>query len=271
MKLFLHVCAYVLILYSTLVLYLTLFQRRFIYYPEKSPKNLLIQRAGTLGLKPWYYSGNLIGWHKPAENPPSARVLICGGNAGSAINRFHLTTILEKASDQKLDTYILEYPGYGSRPGQPNEKTLTSAALEAAILIREISPPLPLILVGESLGTGVVCSVAQKLTPPPSGLLLITPFDNLVSAAKIHYPFLPVGFLLQDKYKSDEAIKNFRGRIAILLASEDTITPPHLGRKLASATQAPTFVVEIPNTGHNDILQNTPPEIMDKIIEFLFQ
>lgn len=256
--------------YALFVLLVSLFQRKLIYYPERENEPSLQSKATLLGLKPWFDRDKTrIGWHLPCEKKPSALVLIFGGNAGHALHRFGLAKLLANSEKFFLDVYILEYPGYGSRPGSPSERSLTQAALRAAKLLQEANPSLPLLLVGESLGSGVACAIATKLNPQPQGLLLITPFDSLISAAKVHYPYLPVSLLLQDQYRSDESLQSYSSKVAILIAGNDTITPPVLGKKLAQAPSGIVLLEEIPNANHNNIYSFLNPHKLDKILSFL--
>ena len=83
----------------------------------------------------------------------------------------------------------------------------------------------PLVLLGESLGTGVACAVAAQRTDSIKGALLITPFDSLASVAKKHYPWAPVSLILQDRYDSSRALQDLRLPLAIIVAEDDHIIP----------------------------------------------
>ena len=45
--------------------------------------------------------------------------------------------------------------------------------------------------------------------------MLIVPFDNLASVASEHFPFLPVGLLLRDKWDNVAALSRYTGPVDI--------------------------------------------------------
>ncbi len=55
-----------------------------------------------------------------------------------------------------------------------------------------------LLLYGESLGAAVVTELATEQSP--TGVVPRSPFVDLASVGRVHYPFLPVRTLLRDKY-----------------------------------------------------------------------
>ena len=61
-----------------------------------------------------------------------------------------------------------------------------------------------IIIYGESLGTAVTLEIAQK--EKFKGIILEAPFTSMIDAAKFHYPYLPVSFMLKDKFLSKPII-----------------------------------------------------------------
>jgi hypothetical protein len=139
------------IAYSLFVLAAAVFQRRLIYFPRTIPPALAEPAAAELGFVPWRNpSGQIIGWKFPATSSPVASVLITHGNAGCAIDRRYLAGPIQDAAP--VDVYVLEYPGYGSRAGSPDKRSILAAAEEAFGLLTN---GLPKYLVSESIGAGV--------------------------------------------------------------------------------------------------------------------
>lgn len=236
-------------------------QERMIFFPTVHLDDEFDEAANTSGFKPWRdEQGNRIGWKR--VQPDAERVILaCHGNGGSAVNRFELSAIL--SSGPVIDLYLLEYPGYGSRPGRPSEKSLVAAAVEAIDWLRgpSGSPDLPIWLLGESLGTGVASAAAAARPDAVTGLILVTPFDSLVGAAQCHYPWLPVGGLMRHRFDSVKNLSRFHGPVAIVIAGDDLTTPPKLGQRLAASLSASNRVWLIPGAGHNDttaLLQEWP-------------
>ncbi len=230
------------------------FQRKMIYYPFPGDEGTLRATAFAAGLDPWTESdGKLIGWKTPNSSMPN-RLLILHGNAGHALLRTDLIrTIQRTPAGGSCQIFVLEYPGYGAREGKPSEETFAQAAASSANLLRENFSG-KLILLGESIGGGVAASAVKYMTMPPEGLLLLTPFDSLVSAARHHYPWLPVGLLLSDKYDTVKNLRGFSGPVSIVIAANDEVVPPKLGKKLHDSLPGPRQLVVAENADHNGII-----------------
>ena len=208
----------------------------FLYFPTHSD-------AGT-DLREWRVDGKLIGYSFPVASPKMVWLMF-HGNAGQARDRGYVRRSLP-SSDA---VYIVEYPGYGQREGAPSMQSINAAAVEAYALLRTLYPGVPIGVIGESLGSGpasYLCSLAN----PPARAVLIVPFDNLLSLAKEHMPFLPVSLLLRDRWDNAAALSKYAGRIDIYGALQDTIIPVHHARQLAQSL--PRAVYHEVDCGHND-------------------
>ena len=236
-------------------------QRMLIYYPEQATFETLEPRAAREGLLPWRDAdGNFIGWQK--KEGRGFPVLILHGNAGHSLYR---TYIISRLGDAGVTPpiFILEYPGYGARPGTPSEKSLVLAALNAIDLIAR-----PLVLLGESLGTGVACAAAAQRTDSIKGALLITPFDSLASVAKKHYPWAPVSLILQDRYDSSLALQGLRLPLAMIVAEDDHIIPIHSAIRLFEEYAGPKKLWRVRGSGHNEVLSDISNAELKAAYEF---
>lgn len=167
------------------------------------------------------------------------------GNAGQAADRDY---VLRRLSEQD-SLYVLEYPGYGSREGRPSLESMNQAASEAYQLLRSRNPNIPLCVLGESLGSGPACALAQENIPPDK-IVLVVPFDSLASVASRYYPFVPVRLLLRDAWDNVVSLKRYTGLIDIFGARDDGIIPIEHARHLAKQIPGAHFI-EI-TRGHNE-------------------
>lgn len=251
-----------------LVLLFYSLQRSMIYYPQQADADSLSTAAERLGFEPWILADETPAGWKRMEKEAVADIVIFHGNAGFALHRAGLVDILRGTdAGSRCNFYLFEYPGYGARPGKPSEAKFVTSAREALEDLRR-SSGLPLVLLGESLGTGVASLVAGELRPPPAGLLLVTPFDSLVSVAALHYPWLPVRWILRDRYDSASALKNYDGPVVLLLAGGDEIVPPELGKKLAGALPGPKLVLTVEGSDHNGVVGLLRPADWDRALRF---
>jgi len=240
--------------YFGIVLLAALFQRRLLYFPAKLTLAQADETAMAEGFEPWKSkAGKNIGWKIPAQDSPIGRVLLVHGNAGHALNRGYIAKPIHAAGG--LDVYVLEYPGYGARTGDPNLESLLAAA-EAAF--DTLPTNLPIYLVSESIGAGVVAHLAKIHPRRIAGLLMFTPYDDLGSVAQSQMPLLPARWILRDRFRPAAWLADYRGPLKIVLAERDEIIPPQFGRRLYDGYAGPKELQVVPGAGHNDVAAQPP-------------
>jgi len=238
-----------LILLGAVTILAYVLQRTLIYYPETADFGTLEPQAARKGLLPWLdVEGNFIGWR--SRQGAGIPVLLLHGNAGHSLHRSYFVSRLRDAGVAP-PIFILEYPGYGARPGTPTESNLVAAAAKAIDLLDQ-----PVILVGESLGAGVACGAASQRPGSVRGLLLITPFDSLITVAKKHYPWAPVSLILKDRYESSRALQKCRAPLAVIVAEEDAVIPVDSAIRLFESYAGPKKLWRVPGSGHNEVLHD---------------
>ncbi|NND92037.1 MAG: alpha/beta hydrolase [Granulosicoccus sp.] len=201
-------------------------QRSLLYLPGNN--GLTTGQADALLLKKWpddiQYRGYL---HDPAD--AQRTIVVFHGNAGEAAHR---TYYLDTLAVTRARIILVEYPGYGQRTGSPTEKLLVNDAKATLEMASDAFPHEPLLIIGESLGAGVASGAIADTTTGIQGLILITPWDSLTNLARTHYRFLPVRWLLLDRYDNISNLARFRGPKAIVLAGKDAIVPVEHGNQL---------------------------------------
>jgi uncharacterized protein len=256
-RILLRLVRVIVLVYIGLLVVMAGCQRRMIYFPAKASEASLRERAAQTGWAAWEDAdGRLLGWKElrdPAASRPDHRLVVFHGNAGFAQHRTYYRDGLGGVSGGATwEVHVLEYPGYGARPGSPSEETLFQAGREAVRSLWQ-EDPRPVILLGESLGSGVACQLAGEFPEQVGGLILITPFTSLGDVAARHYPMLPVRLLLRDRFDNVEALKAYRGRMSMLLAGRDEIVPAELGEQLFERYQGPKRLWVQENATHNTL------------------
>ncbi len=253
-----------LAIYLGLALLVTLFQRKLIYQPTVLSATDADQIARDSGLERWKTAdGRAIGWKRIAPAGSSkGSVLITHGNAGCAVHRGHYAESLSTAAS--LNVFILEYPGYGDRPGAPSQSSLFAAAEEA---FGQLPTNMPIFLLGESLGTGVAAHLAGKHPDRVKGVLLVAPYDRLGSVAQRQMPIFPTRWMLLDPFRSDVALRSYRGPLAVLLATDDEVVLARFGRRLFDGYTGPKRLWQLDGLGHND-LPDRPGEFWSEVAHF---
>ena len=162
--------------------------------------------------------------------------------------------------------HVADYPGYGSAPGKPSQRSLTETAQRTLDAL-----PGRVIVVGESLGTGVAAQGAASRPEKVRGLILITPFESMTAAAAHHYPWLPIRALLLDRFDSAAALKKFPNPVALIVADGDDTTPPDGARRLFAALTGPKKLWVVKNAGHNEAASNLPDGEWREVWKFVVQ
>jgi len=146
--------------------------------------------------------------------------------------------------------YLLHYRGFGGSTGEPSEAALHADAL--ALYERVRSHHTTISVAGRSLGSGVAVRLASSQRV--RRLLLITPYDSIAAVASHHYGFLPVDWLLKDRFDSGQLVPTIRVPTTVVVAEKDQVIPParteHLVSKFAPDTAK---LVVVNGAGHSDV------------------
>jgi pimeloyl-ACP methyl ester carboxylesterase len=261
----------VAVCYLLLCVLIGLLQRFLIYMPFHETEPALLVQASGLGVEPWRdASGAIIGWKSapPAGPPPANRLVVFHGNAGYALHReYYFSGFGDLDDGRTWEVLIFEYPGYGARPGKIGEASFVEAATKALDTLA--ADPRPIFLLGESLGSGPACALAARHPQRIAGLFLVTPFASLRGVASHHYPFLPVRFLLRDQWDNTAALRNYAGRVAVLIADKDEVVTAAQGRQLFEAYTGPKRLWTERGARHNDVNFSPTADWWREVTEFL--
>ncbi len=221
------------------------------------------------------------GWWLPAPHPPSPiTILFFHGNAG---NISHRTEKLEIFRSLDVNVLILDYRGYGQSTGIPNEPgTYADARAAYDYLVGTDGPgvrsgtagapsgrALPathIVLYGESLGAAVAVQLATEVTV--GGVILEEPFTSVGDMAQKMFPFLPVRWLVRNKYDTIKKIDRINAPLLIFHSPTDEITPFGHGQRLFAAAREPKHFVELRGS-HNDAFLVSTNTYRAALAEFL--
>ena len=261
-------------------------QRRMIYFPfgdVGTPAAAGLPRAESVAFTT--ADGlTLHGWFVPAAQPATRQtVIVFNGNAGHRAMRAPLADALARRGIASL---LFDYRGFGGNPGSPSEEglALDARAARAYVAGRPDVDSTRLVYFGESLGTGVAVRLATEHPPAAlilrardeglplpaaSSLILRSPFTSMIDVGRYHYPFLPVRWMLRDRFDSLDRIGRVGCPLLVIAGDRDSIIPPALSQRLYDAAPPPKRVVMIPDADHNDEDLFAGPRMIAAIVECL--
>ena len=209
----------------------------------------------------------LHGWFVPAASSPARFTLIVfNGNAG---HRGMRAPVAAAFARHGVSTLLFDYRGYGDNTGNPSEDGLTRDARAALTHLRTRTDidTSRIVYFGESLGAAVALRLATET--PPYALVLRSPFTSLSDAGQFHYPYLPVRWLLRDRYPSLERVSSVSTPTLVIAGERDQIIPVEQSKRLYAAITARKRLVVIPGADHNDESMFVGPELIQAVLDFV--
>ena len=253
-----------LIIYFIILSYVYIFQRNLLYHPSVNGyqgdkinfdyEEVFIKNNEGIELKAWLHKKDLIN---------KKTILFFHGNAGDLSNRNYKLNELSKLD---LNFLIFAYRGFSSNQGKPSEQGLYKDARSVLdwLKAKDVKEK-NIILYGESLGTAIAIETAQNKNL--AGIILESPFTSMIELAQKYYPFLPVKFLLKDKYETVKKLPNIRSPLLILHGRLDTIVPFAMGEELLEKANTPKFKYFIDNDDH---MMRYDKNLLNEIKRFIF-
>lgn len=271
-----------LAMYVVIATLVAIFQRSLLYVPFRAA-HITAADAGPLAPRTSEVTVRsadgitLNGWHVRPTGGRRRTVLYCPGNAA---NRIHRISTLQILSADNTEVFLFDYRGYGDNEGSPTEETIASDVRQIWNWLTTDQGILPeeIIVYGQSLGGGVALRLVSDLADDgiqPAGLLLVTTFSSMVDAAKNRFGWLPVEWLLLDRYASGDRIPKVACPILLLHGDCDKIVPMSLGRNLFAQAPAKSDsgiekqFVELTGAGHNNILSVARDRFQAEALRFL--
>jgi hypothetical protein len=238
-----------------------LLQDRLLYFAQRATVAELAQD----GLAAWPSVDEFRGLVAQPQGAARATAIVFHGNAGHAGHRAHYAATLARLGVRVI---LAEYPGYGPRAGDVGEGPLVDdAARSIELAHRQFGPPL--LVLGESLGAGVAAAAVARQSEFVAGLMLITPWDRLENVASFHYPWLPVGWLMRDRYDSTAHLAGFKPPVLVVAAAQDQIVPARYAQALYRALPGPKRLLVLPGAGHNDWPGRVDADWWQQALDFL--
>jgi len=215
-----------------------MFLERWLVYPVPS-KTLGDWKASWLPHEDVYFQSadgtKLHGWFVP-HSTPKRSILYCHGNgehiAFNAALAAHLRDTLQAS------VFMFDYRGYGNSEGRPSEAGCIADGQAAQRWLAERMgiEPNEVVVIGRSLGGAVAIALASEVGA--QALVVENSFATMPDVAAVHYPWLPVRWVMDNRYDSLSRIKSYHGPLVQSHGVMDTLIPIAMARSVFDA--APT-------------------------------
>ena len=214
-------------------------QRSLIYFPQPSS----LGDGDTLVVVP-VADARVVASARPRPGPNA--LVYLGGNGDDVTRSIPALA----ASFPQHALYLLHYRSYGRSGGKPSETALVGDAVALFDLVRREHASIE--VVGRSLGSGIAVQVASAR--PVARLVLVTPYDSVLAIAASRFPYLPVRWLLLDRYESSRHAAQVTAPTLIVAAENDEVIPrASTERLLARFRPGIATLKVIANADHNSV------------------
>jgi len=170
--------------------------------------------------------------------------------------------------DAGFSVLHLSYRGYPGSEGSPHEQGLMQDAVAAWQEARRSHRPQDIVVYGKSLGGGVAMGLTALLWDTqqvrPRALVLESTFTNIWKVGQDQYPWLPVKFMMRNRWDSLDKAHAIRVPTLVLHGSEDTYIPPTHGLTLAGSISGARYL-EVAGAEHNHLLWGATTEVDEAI------
>ncbi len=234
--------------YVLLCLIMYLIQERFIFHPEKLPRNFKYTYEypfEEIFLEP--EEGALInGLH--FRLPKSKGVVFYFKGNSRSIKGWG--KFARDFLGKGYDFFMIDYRGFGKSRGKRTEAIIYRDTQFAYEYLKEQYPEDKITIYGRSIGSGFAAKVAADNVPHK--LILDSPYLSFIDAARRFVPFLPLTKLLKYHIRTDLWIQDVKCPTYILHGTKDRLIPLKAGKKLADLAKE-GFIIPIEDAGHNNL------------------
>ncbi|MGO4712311.1 alpha/beta hydrolase [Bradyrhizobium sp. 2TAF24] len=189
----------------------------------------------------------IIAWHVPPK-PGKPVVIFFHGNGEVLAWRVPRFRALVADGTGLL---AVSFRGYGGSTGTPTEEGLLRDGAAAYHFAAARYAPARLVPWGYSLGSGV--AVALATTQPVARLILEAPYTSIVEVAAGKFPWLPVRWLMRDRFASDQRIAALKVPLLVMHGEQDQVVPFALGQRLFALAPAPKLFEGFAQGTHVDL------------------
>jgi pimeloyl-ACP methyl ester carboxylesterase len=183
----------------------------------------------------------------PEGSPPRASVLICHG-IGETVD--HWIPVQQILAASGVASLVFDYSGYGRSSGHFTSAQSERNTISAFHFLERLTTPLPVSILGFSMGSGIANSILSKV--PAHRLVLCAAFTSFRSAAaRVGVP-KAFAFAVPPIWDAADALRENTAPVLIVHGERDRLFPVKMARKLNALCGSTSKLVIVPGLAHNE-------------------
>ncbi|HEA23347.1 hypothetical protein LCGC14_1411750 [marine sediment metagenome] len=237
-----------IILYSFIAISAYFYQERLIFFPSELPLNHEYDFCQEFN--EFYLTaddGARLNAVHIKQDSAKGVILYFHGNSGNISHLIHVANLF---SEKGYESVFVDYRTYGKSKGAMSEQALYDDAQLFYDYLLKTNEEKHIVLYGRSFGTGIATWLASQNTPQK--LILESPFFSAVALGQHRFPFLPIDWLSNFRFPSNEFVQKINCPIFIFHGTEDSVIPYESAERLYKLIpNKDKILFTIPGGGHN--------------------
>jgi pimeloyl-ACP methyl ester carboxylesterase len=182
----------------------------------------------------------------PAAGPARASILICHG-IGETVGRW--LPVQQLLAANGVASLVFDYSGYGRSTGRVDWIQCELDAEAAFRQLERLTSPLPIGILGFSLGSGPAAAIAKRVQA--DHLILGAAFTSFRDAA--HTAGIPraLSALVPPSWSATESLRDCSVPVLILHGEKDRLFPVQMARELVACCPGKVELLVVPDLAHN--------------------
>jgi len=240
---------YIVAGYVALVVIVYFIQEKFIFKPEKLPKDFTYKY--DVPFKELFFDVQqgvtINGLHFYCQKP-NGLILYLHGNTRS------IKGWAKYAKDfyrYNYDVVLVDYRGFGKSTGKRSEKEIISDMQFVYDSLAVRFHEHHILVYGRSIGSGFATKIAAE--NKPRYLILDSPYYSLKKVAERFVPILPYGWILRYHLRTDKWITKVNCHTYIIHGTKDWLIPISHSEKLQKLNPDKITLIRIHGGSHNNL------------------
>ncbi len=184
---------------------------------------------------------------KPDRDAPRASVLICHG-IGETVD--HWIPVQQILAANGVASLVFDYSGYGRSSSHFTSAQSAQDTISAFHFLERLTAPLPVSILGFSMGSGIANSILSKV--PAHRLVLCAAFTSLRKAAvRVGVP-KAFAFAVPPIWEAADALRENTAPVLIVHGEKDRLFPVSMAADLNAFCGSASELVIVPKLAHNE-------------------